>query len=428
MRNLNGFLPFHEDKSKKDSQNECDADGRTVGRRTQISGDVLPWFYHYCEHSHPWDTTVQPQQPRKRMFKAIRSLSYSASKRDATLKASALIVTTVAAASCTNTFGITLSHCTCEQDEEERNFRETLNHHKNQLEDYKQKWNWHNHSSRIPTVSWPTNIPDEDMIGSLKTDLKFCNRRKDPKDKQARFCQNLKFRIASFMMLQQDGDSQRDGLALLKQLAEDGHGDGICAYATALNDGRGGLEFNPDAAVSWWMNASEKCDHIQSNYELGVAFYTGEGVPEDEAIAVDYFRRAADCGHAGASYMLGDCLLDGIGVERDRAEALEWLIISAELGHRGARSRVCAVLEKEEGRLYGDFTDASRQTLISWEKHSAKTPDAASFEDGKKRDGLERQYSLIPVSLERRFTIGGGANNPSVLGRRKSIVGESRHV
>ena len=58
MRNLNGFLPFHEDKSKKDSQNECDADGRTVGRRTQISGDVLPWFYHYCEHSHPWDTTV----------------------------------------------------------------------------------------------------------------------------------------------------------------------------------------------------------------------------------------------------------------------------------------------------------------------------------------------------------------------------------
>ena len=30
MRNLNGFLPFHEDKSKKDSQNECDADGRSV--------------------------------------------------------------------------------------------------------------------------------------------------------------------------------------------------------------------------------------------------------------------------------------------------------------------------------------------------------------------------------------------------------------
>ncbi len=216
----------------------------------------------------------------------------------------------------------------------------------------------------------------------------------------------------------------------------------MCAYATCLNDGRAGLDINPDAAVSWWKNACAQHDHIQSCYEMGVAYYTGEGLPEDEVQAVNYFRRAADCGHAGAAYMLGDCLLDGIGIERDRGEALEWLVISAELGHRGARSRVLAVLEREEGKSYGKFTDASRQTLIAIDKRSnneklkksahtdssdTEEESSKSFEKGKTRDGLERQYSQRPVTLERRYTIGGGARNPAVLARRKTIVAESRH-
>ena len=344
------------------------------------------------------------------MFRSIRSVV----QNDALLTAGAVMCIGTSMAS--SSFGISQSGC---QDEEDRNFDQTLKHYKGQLAYYKEKWNWHNSLSRLPTVSWPTNIPDDDMFNALKVDLKFCNRRKS--DENSKYCLDLKFRVASFLLLQSDEETQKEGLSMVKQLAEEGHGDGICAYATCLNDGRAGLEINPDAAVSWWMHACELHEHVQSHYELGVAFYTGEGVPEDEAIAVEYFRRAADCGHAGAAYMLGDCLLDGIGVERDRGEALEWLVTSAELGHRGARSRVLAVLEKDEGRNYGKFTDASRQTLVEDEDHTR-------YEVGKKRDGLERQYSQRPVTLERRFTIGGGAMNPAVLGRRKSIVDESRHA
>jgi FOG: TPR repeat, SEL1 subfamily len=310
----------------------------------------------------------------------------------------------------------------CYDDEEDRNFDQTLQRYKNQLEYYKDKWNWHNSSSRIPTVSWPTNIPDEKTYGSLLFESKLCRRRKDPNDDGAKYCQDVRFRIASYMLLQADESTQKVGLCTLKQLAEEGHPDGICAYATCLNEGRGGLEINPKAAVSWWMNACEKYDHTQSNYELGVAFYTGEGVAENEAIAVEYFRRAADNGHAGAAYMLGDCLLDGIGVSRDRGEALEWLVTSAELGHRGARSRVLAVLTMDDSKDYGKFTDSSRQSLA----RTVSGKREARFEHGKKRDTLEKQYSGRPVSLERRFTIGGGASNPQILNRRKSIVDESR--
>jgi TPR repeat protein len=86
-------------------------------------------------------------------------------------------------------------------------------------------------------------------------------------------------------------------------LAEKDNPDAMCAVATCFNDGRAGVEINPKIATSWWMTACEKYDHIQSLYEMGVAFYTGEGVPENEEVAVEYFRRAADSGHPGACYV-----------------------------------------------------------------------------------------------------------------------------
>lgn len=323
-------------------------------------------------------------------------------------------------------------------DEESRNFIETLQHHKSHIDHYKQSWNWNNSKSRLPTVSWPLNIPQDVEVPSLKVDNYFCNRRpKDVQsDKHLRYCSNLQFRIASYYLLLPDLNDQKIGLQMIQRLAEAGHPDSMCAYATCLNDGRAGLEANPTAAVSWWKNASEKFEHVQSTYEIGVALYTGEGVAEDEKMAVEYFQKAAESGHAGASYMLGDCLLDGIGIDRDRGEALEWLVISAELGHRGARSRVLAVLEKKDGVSYGRFTDASRQSFVSdfdsnnnTESNSANnraSDDIEKFSSGKKRDDKEKLYSTKPVTMERRFTIGGGAKNPAVLARRRTIVTESR--
>jgi len=338
------------------------------------------------------------------------------------------------------------------EDEECRSFNETLQHHKRLLSHYQQKWNWHNATSRIPTTSWPLNIPSDDEIPGLEFDLKFCERQSSmPNNDIAnhsgdRYCSKLQFRVASYMLLQPDVAIQKKGLQIIQKMAESkSNPDAICAYATCLNDGRAGIEPNPTAAVSWWKTACDHFHHIQSAYEMGVALYTGEGVAEDEVLAVEYFRVAAENGHAGASYMLGDCLLDGVGVKRDRGEALEWLVIAADLGHRGARSRVLAVLEKKEGVSYGQFTDASRQTLIEnndsisgtserdkdttvkGETIEKEKEDGTEVNSGKDRDAKEKPYSTRrPVTLEHRFTIGGGAKNPAVLARRRTIVTESR--
>lgn len=307
--------------------------------------------------------------------------------------------------------------------EEVRSFDQSIGFYKTLLPELKEKWDWNNMNSRIPTVSWPNDIPSEEELSRLQIDLNYCKGS----DSSDNYCNNLQFRIASFMLLQTHSPQyQTEGLEIMKNLAEDAkYPDAMCFYGMCLNDGRGNLESNPSYATSWFQLAADKYNHTQSMYELGVAFYTGEGVTEDEEMAVNYFRKAAENGHAGAAYMLGDCLLDGIGVKRDRAEALDWLVTSAELGHRGARSRVLAVLEKNEGENYGGFTDASRQTLLS-DLVERKTIDEKQ-QNLMLRDRAEmRKYSTKPVNLERRYTIGGGARNPKVLARRMTIVQESR--
>jgi TPR repeat protein len=250
-------------------------------------------------------------------------------------------------------------------------------------------------------------------------DYGFCQRSLQ---KKSHYCDNLQFQLAAYKLRHDDPEIRRDGFKLVKQLAEKGHGDGMCMYGIVLNEGRV-VEADPTQATVWWQRAVDMHRHVQSTYELAVAFFTGEGVAENEELAVIYFERAATMGHAGAAYMLGDCLLDGVGTPRDRAEALEWLVAAGELGHRGARSRVLAVLELEDGTDYGRFTDASRQTLV--EVANVLVEDVE--EESKWKDGSpERGKEPIIVSIERRFTIGGGSRNPVVLARRRTVVAESR--
>jgi len=177
-----------------------------------------------------------------------------------------------------------------------------------------------------------------------------------------------------------------------------------------LNEGLvKGVEASPEKAVIWWRRCLDFHKHIWSTYELAVAFYTGEGVPEDTVQAVSYFRKAAHLGHAGAAYMLGELLLDGVGVRRDRASALEWIVTAAELGHYKARQRVLAILKE-------DWEDLE----LGNSQHTSEEEETLKW-SGNTDEDLAKQ-----ILIERRYTIGGGSGNPEVLQRRKTKVSESR--
>ena len=63
----------------------------------------------------------------------------------------------------------------------------------------------------------------------------------------------------------------------------------------------------------------------------------GEGVPEDDAEAVRWYRLAADQGLANAQYNLGVMYADGEGVPEDDAEAVRWYRLAADQGLANAQ-------------------------------------------------------------------------------------------
>ncbi len=86
------------------------------------------------------------------------------------------------------------------------------------------------------------------------------------------------------------------------------------------------------------LRARAEAGDAEAQYDLGVMYANGLGVPEDDAEAVRWFRLAADQGLANAQYNLGVMYASGEGVPQDYAEAVRWYRLAAEQGDAGAQS------------------------------------------------------------------------------------------
>ena len=76
---------------------------------------------------------------------------------------------------------------------------------------------------------------------------------------------------------------------------------------------------------------SEQGD-VQAQYNLGWLSAYGEGVPQDDKEAANWFRLAAEQGYTQAQVALGRAYARGQGVARDAAQAAEWYRRAAEQG------------------------------------------------------------------------------------------------
>jgi uncharacterized protein len=80
---------------------------------------------------------------------------------------------------------------------------------------------------------------------------------------------------------------------------------------------------------------------------LGYMYQFGNGVPQDYAEAMDWYRKSADKGESRAIFTLGEMYSDGKGVPQDFAEAYFWLNLSAvdsTIGTAGERDAVAVKL------------------------------------------------------------------------------------
>ena len=87
------------------------------------------------------------------------------------------------------------------------------------------------------------------------------------------------------------------------------------------------------------LRALAEAGTIEAQYSLGVKYDTGEGVPQDDAEAVRWYRLSAEQGHAGAQYSTsGVCVRHRSRACRSMmSEAVIWYRRAAEQGHAGAQ-------------------------------------------------------------------------------------------
>jgi hypothetical protein len=87
----------------------------------------------------------------------------------------------------------------------------------------------------------------------------------------------------------------------------------------------------------------------EAQFDLGMLYEEGEGVPQDFGQAAAWYRKAAERGHADAQFLLGALYESGQGIPRDDAQAVYWYGKAAEQGHSYAPSALGALIEQGRG-------------------------------------------------------------------------------
>ena len=87
------------------------------------------------------------------------------------------------------------------------------------------------------------------------------------------------------------------------------------------------MRFQQDPEFEATLKAAEQ-GNAEAKFKLGLMYYDGDGVPQDYAEAMKWYRKAAEQGHAYAQNQLGAMYNDGDGVPKDDVEAYAWLSLS----------------------------------------------------------------------------------------------------
>lgn len=128
------------------------------------------------------------------------------------------------------------------------------------------------------------------------------------------------------------------GLAQLHQLAEQGDA-GAQFYLATLYEAGQGVPPDEELAAEWYRKAAGQ-GHPNAQFNLGVYYANGQGVPQNLHQAIDWWRKAAEQGSADAQYYLAVAHANGMGVMRDLEQAAFWCRQAADQGHEEARDQM----------------------------------------------------------------------------------------
>jgi TPR repeat protein len=105
-----------------------------------------------------------------------------------------------------------------------------------------------------------------------------------------------------------------------------------------------------------------------AQFNLGLLYYDGRGVPQDFAQAAGWFEKAANRGYAKAQHNLGAMFAIGKGVNRDYVQAYKWLSLCAAANEQSCAAQRDLVAHK----LSSSKLTAAQRLTRDWKP--AKAP------------------------------------------------------
>ena len=134
--------------------------------------------------------------------------------------------------------------------------------------------------------------------------------------------------------------------AELQSKAASGDAKAQLELAIQLRDGKGIAK--DDAQAMEWAHKAADAGNAEAFDFVGFAYLRGAVVKRNPAIAIAYFKAAAD-ESAQAAFNLGQCYFGAQGTEQDCAKALEWWKKAAEKGHGRAAANAAMAYHSGEG-------------------------------------------------------------------------------
>ena len=100
----------------------------------------------------------------------------------------------------------------------------------------------------------------------------------------------------------------------------------------------------------------------EAEWQLGARYHNGDGLPKDDALAVQWFERAAEQGNVMAQATLGAYYWAGRGVAQDLNKAYFWSMLAFAQGDDNSRAR----LEGLSTQMTREQVMAARQEAETW--------------------------------------------------------------
>ncbi|MFZ4764406.1 MAG: tetratricopeptide repeat protein [Roseimicrobium sp.] len=145
----------------------------------------------------------------------------------------------------------------------------------------------------------------------------------------------------------QQHPSEPFDVAALEQLAERGNSDAQFELGIRYLGGEG-LPKNEKKAVEWLQKAAEQ-HSLPAMNALGTLSEEGIGLPKNEKAAVEWYEKAAKYGFPLAQQNLAECYDAGRGVDKNPEEAVKWLERAAHQDFPTAQAAYAWKLERGEG-------------------------------------------------------------------------------